>query len=485
MKVKTPIWKRILIIVISILGMIGFLLGGAFLKAHLFGSNYTGRDLDKHLVWENVDEVQPLKAVGKGLYNKNGDLVTLNGVNFGNWFMQEGWLSTTSLGALVDKDGEYIEVNEEGIITGYEEVFQEELLEALENNPNLTETQIEELFDIYYRTYIQEEDFVNVKNLGLNTIRLPMYYRNFMEGEDDNLVMKENAFELLDWFLEMCKKYELYAVLDMHGVVGGNNGYEHSGSREIEFWTNEVYQKSMCDLWKNIASHYMFERSDLAETIATYDLINEPCGKNQSTEKEQWIVLDKIYQAIREVDNIHVITFEGCWFFSSFPNPKEYEWDNIMYEIHLYNWNSGSISNELYFTFHDLLFSFADYDVPYFIGEFNFFDNEEQWIKWLYEFDRRNYSWTVWNYKMASVGSWDNSWGLYVYKMDLKAGELKLDLRTATFEEIAEEWSSLKTSENYQSTGVMKKSIERHYEEKLLAEDKKHEMEDDTEDNWN
>lgn len=478
-KPKSKIWKKILSIVLIIIGMIAFLLGGAFLKASLFGSNYTGRDLDKHITFEDeIQEIQPLKAVGKGLYNKNGDLVTLNGVNFGNWLIQEGWLSSTSLGPLLKEDGSYKEVNEDGIVTGYEEMYQEEIIEAINNNPNLTAEQIEVLWDVYYKSYIQEEDFKNVKDLGLNTIRLPMYYRNFLKGDDDNLVMRDDAFTLLDWFLEMCKKYELYAVLDMHGVVGGNNGYEHSGSRKYDFWTNKTYQETICNLWKNIASHYMNDRKDLIETIATFDIINEPCGESKTTEKEQWIVMDKIYKAIREVDDLHVITFEGCWYFSSFPNPEDYKWENVMYEVHLYNW-SPTISNELFFKFHDLLFSFADYDVPYYIGEFNFFDDEEQWLKWLNEFDMRNYSWTIWNYKMASVGNWDNSWGLYVYKMNLKKDELKLDLRTATFEEIYEEWSTQGTSQKYTSTGLMKKVIEEHYIQKKLNEDKKqHENEE-------
>ena len=180
--------------------------------------------------------------------------------------------------------------------------------------------------------------------------------------------------------------------------------------------------------------------------------------------------MDKIYQAIRKIDKKHVITFEGCWYYSSFPNPKDYGWENVMYEIHLYNWTS--ISYDLFFAFHDFLFSFHDYDVPYYVGEFNFFDNEDQWVKWLNMFDERNYSWTVWTYKMASVGYWDNSWGLYVYKMNLTKDQEKLDLRTATYEEIYQDWSTQATdyknddgSDKY-STGVMKRALDKYFNQK-------------------
>ena len=73
-----------------------------------------------------------------------------------------------------------------------------------------------------------------------------------MKTSSDKLVMKENAFEFIDYFLENAKKYDLKVILDMHGVVGGQSGNEHSGTRRTEFWTNEIYQKEMCDLWKNI-----------------------------------------------------------------------------------------------------------------------------------------------------------------------------------------------------------------------------------------
>ena len=117
--------------------------------------------------------------------------------------------------------------------------------------------------------------------------------------------MKEKPFERLDWFLEMAKKYDLRVILDMHGVVGGQSGFEHSGTRDIDFWDNKVYQDEMCTLWKEIAKHYVTPiseggRSDLASTILAFDLVNEPVNRNTpSTGKKQWDVMDKMYDAIR------------------------------------------------------------------------------------------------------------------------------------------------------------------------------------------
>ena len=80
----------------------------------------------------------------------------------------------------------------------------------------------------------------------------------------------------------------------------------------------------------------------------------------------------------------------------------------------------NSYPNKLYFGSHWLTYRFANYDVPKYIGEFSFFSDKEEWHKWLNEFDERGFNWSIWSYKTISVGWWDMSWGIYVYKMNLK-----------------------------------------------------------------
>ena len=316
----------------------------------------------------------------------------------------------------------------------------------MKNNPNLTDEQIEELWNIYYDAYCQEIDFKNIKDTGLNMIRLPMYYRNFMEGPDDNLVMKEEPFKRIDWFLEMAKKYDLYVILDMHGVPGGQNGYEHSGTYKVEFWDNQKYIDSTCLLWSEIAKHYKNDRPDLAGVIAAFDLINEPDGEKSSTGRKQWDVMDQIYDAIRAVDKDHVISVEGCWYFISLPDPEEYGWENMLYQYHFYNWFTDVVTYEMFYALQFLTMSMSDYDVPKYVGEFTFFNDKVAWIKWLNQYDQMGWNWSIWNYKTCTNGWWDSSWGLYVQNLHLYNENLKLDLRTATYDEIKAVWSTEMTN---------------------------------------
>lgn len=457
--------KKILIIVSSLLLSIICFIFIFTIYIYNYGTNFN------EIIPLNVEvvhnELKTIKSMGKGLYESDGKYIQLKGINFGNWLIQEGWMTPNSLGAKYNPDGSFTKVNEEGIVEEYEQVFQDELELALTNNPNLDQIKIDNLWNAYYKSYCTEEDFQLIKQQGFNMIRLPMYYRNFMYGDDNNLKMKDNPFVLIDWFLEMAKKYDLYVILDLHGVVGGQSGYEHSGTRKTEFWTNSVYQESMCELWRNIALHYKNERKDLSETIAAYDLINEPTLDGSSTGKIQWDVLDKIYKVIREVDNDHVISIEGCWRFNNLPNPKKYGWQNVLYQYHIYNWNYNTVSNDTYFYDHWLKYCIANYDVPKYIGEFNFFDQKNQWFKYLNEFDSRGFSWSIWSYKTISVGWWDSSWGIYVHRMNLQHETLKLDIRTATYEEIYNVWANQETTKTYRESGILKEILDEYFSKNI------------------
>jgi hypothetical protein len=99
------------------------------------------------------------------------------------------------------------------------------------------------------------------------------------------------------------------------------------------------------------------------------------------------------------------------------------------------------------------LYSMSDYDVPKMVGEFSFFDRPEEWSKYLDRYDQLGWGWTIWSYKIITVGWWDSSWGLAVNKMELRNEQgtpiedykLKLDLRTATYEQIKDVWSNEQT----------------------------------------
>lgn len=454
--------KRILRIVIVFVVAIAVVFGTIIGVGHFYRTSYS------YVVPAKITRergASTIVAQGRGLYDEDGKLFEIKGINFGNLFISEGWMTVNSIGALYNNDGSFQKVNGEGIVEEYEEIYQEEMDAILASR--FTDEQLATLNDAYFASYCTDCDFVNIKSLGLNTIRLPLYYRNFLTIHDRYRTSDEKLcalnfdditlnFDKLDNFLEMAKQHGLRVIVDMHGVMGGQSGYEHSGTRDIDFWDNDDYVEFMCNLWRSIAKHYKNDRSDLASTILAYDLVNEPTNRNAiGTGAKQWKVMDRLYDAIREVDREHVISIEGVWYFCSLPNPAKYGWKNVLYQYHFYNWSHETRPNWLFFDFAYSMLAISDYDVPKFVGEFNFFGDESAWLEYLNVYDQTGLGWTIWSYKIASVGWWDTSWGMSIYKMNLKNDvntavedyKLKLNLRTATYEEILIEWSNQYTDD--------------------------------------
>ena len=379
-----------------------------------------------------------IQASGRALYDANGNRIQLKGVNAGQILLQEGWMSPFALEPLKNADGSY--VKDDGDNIQYPEFTEEEFRRALQSNPNLQGYDMDELLAYYYRCFFTEEDFRIIKeDLGLNTIRLPFYYLNIL-NEDLTLREEEEAFSYLDWFLEQAANHGLYVILDLHGAPGSQSGYEHSGSatREANLWNSEENVAATVALWGYVAKHYTYTRPDLGAWIATYDLLNEPTYTYKGvTNRQCWDVFDKIYDAIRANGDQHVVTFCCCWDFAALPDPAEYQWENVQYQYHWYNWRNDLLPYDLFFAYQDLSNIGRDYDVPVLIGEFTAFEDVGAWQKMLGLYDERLYSWTIWSYKTTVTGWWTSSWGVYTAQLKFitENEDLKCNVATCTYEE--------------------------------------------------
>ena len=430
--------KKVLIITLSIVGAI-IVLPLGFLGVVTLSSNNRSLSVDRTVKIENNTGLVQQK--GKALYDKDGNFLLLRGTNAGNLLVSEGWLSPFSVGENLNENQE-IELDHDGLPT-YPVLPMEDAVKGFESNPNLTDSQRKELVSIYRDNWFSKNDFTFIKNMGLNMVRLPFYWRDILDETNEGYVRKseDEAFAYIDSFVKNCQDAGLYCILDLHGAVGGQNGYEHSGTMEMaDLWKEEKYQNATADLWAYVAKHYSTTRKDLAPTIAAYDLMNEPCADYSNPNsgtiiKTCYPVFDKIYDAIRNEGDNHVICIEGVWSFDMFDDPKNWGWENILYQTHLYNWSNEKVPYWLFNDYHELHNWGHDYDVPYYIGEFTFFEDPSAWQSQLEMFEKRGYSWSFWSYKAAVTGWWTTSWSIYTQQLDLRNGKTKLNLKTATYDE--------------------------------------------------
>ena len=414
-----------------------------------------------------VDKIQKsselVSAYKNGLYDKNGNLLTLKGINAGNLFLQEGWISPFTLEPLKNDDGTY--KKDKDLNLEYPEFAQETFLNGLVDNPNCGKDNIDEWLDYYFSSWWTEVDFKNVKDVGFNTIRLPFYWRMIL-NDDYSLRPENEAFKYLDNFIEGCKKNDLYVVLDLHGAPGSQNGYEHSGTliKEASLWEDEKLIKATINLWDYISKYYLTTRKDLSPTIVAYDLMNEPSHPHAAfTDEVCHKVFDRIYDEIRNNNDEHVISMEGCWGFNALPDPKKYGWENVLYQYHFYNWYKDFLPYSLYNTYNAILNIGRWYEVPTLIGEFTFFHDEKSWLNGLNYFDKNHFSWTIWTYKTTVTGSWDNSWGLYNVKLNLDVNkeETKCNVSACDFETYKKFCDKIKTSNS--ETGFLKETMKKYF----------------------
>lgn len=84
-------------------------------------------------------------------------------------------------------------------------------------------------------------------------------------------------------------------------------------------------------MWEAIAARYNGN-----EWVAGYDLLNEPGG---ALGTEQFEVYDRIYKAVRAIDQDHIIQIQAIWEPTHLPAPTLYGWENVVYQYHFYGWD--------------------------------------------------------------------------------------------------------------------------------------------------
>lgn len=349
------------------------------------------------------------------IIDANGKETVLTGINLGGWLLQETWMCAVT-GSECNADS-----------------F------ALLQKRGFSEEQIKTLFTTYADNYITENDIKTIASLGLNCLRVPFWYRNFMredltyytERPDDN-----PGFHYLDRVIEWADKYGLYVILDLHGAPGGQSTDHCCGIiGKNELYTKEENLAAMESLWRTIATRYKGNA-----TVAAYDIMNEPMNNNTEFEngwaagsekaiEKTMMVYRRMIAAIREIDRAHIITVEGIWSMTYLPDPADEGWTNMMYQLHLYDTTKDMIDYRV----AEMIKARDEYGVAIYIGEYNNGDENQTYAYQKYRGEK--ISRTAWTYKTAkgNLGNWS------LYYSDTPSADLQND----SYEEILAKWGAV------------------------------------------
>ncbi len=343
------------------------------------------------------------------IVNENGEKIVLKGVNLGNWLLWETWMGFVP---------EY----------AHDWAFFDTLQVLLDR---FGEERTNEIVKTFEGNFVTEEDIAQIEKLGFNCVRVPFWYRNFMtedlqwltEKHDDN-----QGFQKLDWIISMCEKYGIYVMLDLHGAPGGQSKNHCTGKAgRNELYEDEKKLNATVELWCAIAERYKDNK-----TVVAYDLLNEPQNNGGYEGDYSWAaesedavsrtneVYDILYKSIREIDKNHIISFEGVWSTTVLPNPREMGYENMLYQLHLYDSEKGMIRYRV----KELKTARKDWGVAVVVGEYNNHECEEYAQK---QYSKNDISRIKWTYKTYNAGE---TWG--IFNKDVE----RIDIKTASYDEI-------------------------------------------------
>lgn len=166
----------------------------------------------------------------------------VHGVNLGNWLVLEKWMSP-SVFRNSDADDEY---------------YLPTTLSREEYVARIKQHRAE---------FISERDFVQIKSMGINSVRIPVPY--FIFGDREPFI---GCIEELDNAFTWAKHYGLSILIDLHTAPLSQNGFDNGGMQGVCRWSQTPEEvEFVLTVLERLAQRYGHH-----ESLYGIQAINEP-----------------------------------------------------------------------------------------------------------------------------------------------------------------------------------------------------------------
>lgn len=133
------------------------------------------------------------------------------------------------------------------------------------------------LLEAHYATFVTEQTFIDIADAGMDHVRIPFSYWAVTTYDGDPYV-RGTSWRYLLRGIEWCRKHGLRVNLDLHGVPGSQNGWNHSGRWGTIGWLNgtdgALNAQRTLDIHNQLSQFFAQDRYKNVVTI--YGLANEP-----------------------------------------------------------------------------------------------------------------------------------------------------------------------------------------------------------------
>ncbi len=166
----------------------------------------------------------------------------IRGVNLGNWLVLEKWMDVHMFEGVEAEDETWL----------VRDLPREELERRLKEHRD---------------TYVTEQDFVELHEMGVNLVRIPVPY--FIFGDRDPFI---GCIEYLDQAFQWANKHDIQILIDLHTTPGSQNGYDNGGiSGVCKWYKNKDEVEFVITVLERLAERYRDN-----DALYGIEVVNEP-----------------------------------------------------------------------------------------------------------------------------------------------------------------------------------------------------------------
>ena len=139
------------------------------------------------------------------------------GTNLGGWLVLEPWITPSLFYQFLNTDRKY-----------GEQVPDKTGMDSYTFCTALGDEEANRQLRAHWRAWVREEDIATLAASGANVLRIPVGDWMYVPYEP-YIGCYDGAMEELQRVLDLCKKYKLKALLDVHAMKKSQNGFDNSG----------------------------------------------------------------------------------------------------------------------------------------------------------------------------------------------------------------------------------------------------------------
>ena len=170
----------------------------------------------------------------------------VKGVNLGNWLVLEKWMSPALFDGTTAEDEYYLP-------------------------RQLSKEVYEARIKIHRSEYITERDFVTIKSMGMEAVRIPVPY--FIFGDREPFI---GCIEELDKAFNWAETYGLQVLIDLHTAPLSQNGFDNGGISGVCKWAKHPEEvEFVLTVLERLAERYGTRKG-----LWGIEVLNEPITEN-------------------------------------------------------------------------------------------------------------------------------------------------------------------------------------------------------------